>query len=153
MAGTFLAARADHHPVHADGASGWSTPSASPGSSEDADHVPTHARPRPSARRRSRLAAAAAAATRPAGRSRSATACGTPTRQPVYQKCADAFQQQNPNIKIQIETKNWGDYWSGLARGFIADTAPDVFTDHLAKYPQFAQSQVIEPLDTERAST
>jgi multiple sugar transport system substrate-binding protein len=67
---------------------------------------------------------------------------------PVYQKCADAFERQNPGIKIQIETKNWGDYWSGLARGFIGETAPDVFTDHLGKYPQFAQSQVIEPLST-----
>lgn len=66
---------------------------------------------------------------------------------PVYQKCANAFERQNPNIKIQIETKNWGDYWSGLARGFIGETAPDVFTDHLAKYPQFAESKVIEPLD------
>jgi multiple sugar transport system substrate-binding protein len=69
-------------------------------------------------------------------------------QKPVYQKCADKFQQQNPNIRIQIENKNWGDYWSGLARGFIAETAPDVFTDHLGKYPQFAQSQVIEPVNT-----
>jgi multiple sugar transport system substrate-binding protein len=69
-------------------------------------------------------------------------------QKPVYQKCADKFQQANPNIRIQIENKNWGDYWSGLARGFIADTAPDVFTDHLGKYPQFAQSEVIEPVST-----
>jgi len=69
-------------------------------------------------------------------------------QKPVYQKCADKFEQQNQNIKIQIENKNWGDYWSGLARGFIADTAPDVFTDHLSKYPQFAQSEVIEPVST-----
>jgi multiple sugar transport system substrate-binding protein len=67
---------------------------------------------------------------------------------PVYQKCADKFEQANSNIKIQIENKNWGDYWSGLARGFIGETAPDVFTDHLGKYPQFAQSEVIEPLST-----
>ena len=69
-------------------------------------------------------------------------------QKPVYQKCADAFQQSNPNIHVQIENKNWGDYWSGLARGFIADTAPDVFTDHLGKYPQFATSEVIEPVST-----
>jgi multiple sugar transport system substrate-binding protein len=67
---------------------------------------------------------------------------------PVYQKCADKFEQANPNIRIQIENKNWGDYWSGLARGFIGETAPDVFTDHLNKYPQFAESEVIEPLST-----
>jgi multiple sugar transport system substrate-binding protein len=70
-------------------------------------------------------------------------------QKPVYQKCADRFEQAHPNIKIQIENKNWGDYWSGLARGFIADTAPDVFTDHLSKYPQFAQSEVIEPVSTQ----
>jgi multiple sugar transport system substrate-binding protein len=69
-------------------------------------------------------------------------------QKPVYQKCADKFEQANPDIKIQIENKNWGDYWSGLARGFIAETAPDVFTDHLGKYPQFAISEVIEPVDT-----
>ena len=69
-------------------------------------------------------------------------------QKPVYQKCADKFQQANPNIQVQIENKNWGDYWSGLARGFIADTAPDVFTDHLGKYPQFATSEVIEPVST-----
>jgi multiple sugar transport system substrate-binding protein len=68
-------------------------------------------------------------------------------QEPVYQKCANAFQQQNPNIKIKIELNNWNDYWGGLARGFIGETAPDVFTDHLAKYPQFAQSEVIEPLN------
>jgi multiple sugar transport system substrate-binding protein len=67
---------------------------------------------------------------------------------PVYQKCADAFHRANPDITVNVETKNWGDYWGGLARGFIADTAPDVFTDHLAKFPQFAQSGVIEAVDT-----
>jgi multiple sugar transport system substrate-binding protein len=67
---------------------------------------------------------------------------------PVYQKCANAFQRQNPNIRIQLEPRNWNDYWSGLSRGFIGETAPDVFTDHLSKFPQFEQSQVIEPLDT-----
>jgi multiple sugar transport system substrate-binding protein len=69
-------------------------------------------------------------------------------QKPVYQKCADKFQQRNPDIRVQIENKNWGDYWSGLARGFVGETAPDVFTDHLGKYPQFAQSEVIEPVNT-----
>jgi multiple sugar transport system substrate-binding protein len=67
---------------------------------------------------------------------------------PVYRKCADAFERQNPGIKIQLETRIWNDYWSTLARGFIGETAPDVFTDHLAKYPQFAESEVIEPVST-----
>ncbi|HWT26281.1 MAG TPA: sugar ABC transporter substrate-binding protein [Solirubrobacteraceae bacterium] len=68
-------------------------------------------------------------------------------QQPVYQQCANAFEKQNPDIRISIQLNNWNDYWGGLARGFIGETAPDVFTDHLAKYPQFAQSEVIEPLN------
>jgi multiple sugar transport system substrate-binding protein len=69
-------------------------------------------------------------------------------QKPMYEQCAKKFEQANPDIKIQIENKNWGDYWSGLARGFVSETSVDVFTDHLGKYPQFAQSEVIEPLDT-----
>ncbi len=69
-------------------------------------------------------------------------------QKPVYEKCAAKFEQQNPGITVQIENENWGDYWSGLARGFIAETASDVFTDHLGKYPQFAISEVIQPVST-----
>jgi multiple sugar transport system substrate-binding protein len=72
---------------------------------------------------------------------------------PVYQKCANEFQKTHPNIRIKLVTQNWNDYWGGLARGFIGETAPDVFTDHLAKYPQFAQSAVIEPLNKQIAAS
>ncbi|MBV9002611.1 MAG: hypothetical protein JO304_26390, partial [Solirubrobacterales bacterium] len=51
---------------------------------------------------------------------------------PVYQKCADRFHTLNPTITVKLQTADWNDYWAGLARGFIADTAPDVFTDHLS---------------------
>ena len=68
-------------------------------------------------------------------------------QQPGYQKCADAFQQQNPGLRIHISQYGWDDYWSKLTAGFIADTAPDVFTDHLAKYAQFVDLEVLRPLD------
>lgn len=57
---------------------------------------------------------------------------------PAYQQCADAFMAANPNIKVNISQKGWDDYWSGIQNGMIAGNAPDVFTDHLAKYPEFA---------------
>jgi multiple sugar transport system substrate-binding protein len=57
---------------------------------------------------------------------------------PAYQQCADAFMAANPSIKINITQQGWSDYWSNIQNGFIAGTAPDVFTDHLAKYPEFA---------------
>jgi len=67
---------------------------------------------------------------------------------PMYQKCANAFEDQNPNIQIRITQTTWNDYWAALAREFIGETAPDVFTDHLAKFPQFVSSDVIEPVST-----
>jgi multiple sugar transport system substrate-binding protein len=57
-------------------------------------------------------------------------------QQPAYQACSDAFQKLHPNITIQIEQAGWGNYWDGLTAGLVAGTAPDVFTDHLAKYPE-----------------
>jgi multiple sugar transport system substrate-binding protein len=68
-------------------------------------------------------------------------------QQPGYQKCADAFQQQNPGLKIHISQYGWDTYWSKLTAGFIADTAPDVFTDHLARYAQYVDLKVLRPLD------
>ena len=55
---------------------------------------------------------------------------------PAYQACADAFMAANPNIKVNITQSGWGDYWNNIQTGMVAGTAPDVFTDHLAKYPR-----------------
>jgi multiple sugar transport system substrate-binding protein len=68
-------------------------------------------------------------------------------QQPGYQKCADAFAGANPGLKVHISQYGWDSYWSKLTAGFIADTAPDVFTDHLAKFAQFADLKVLRPLD------
>jgi multiple sugar transport system substrate-binding protein len=68
-------------------------------------------------------------------------------QQPGYQKCADAFHKQNPGLTIHISQYGWDDYWSKLTAGFIADTAPDVFTDHLSKFAQFVDLKVLRPLD------
>ncbi|TCC05381.1 ABC transporter substrate-binding protein [Kribbella soli] len=68
-------------------------------------------------------------------------------QQPGYQKCADAFAQANPGLKIHISQYGWDAYWSKLTAGFIADTAPDVFTDHLSKFAQYVDLKVLRPLD------
>lgn len=57
---------------------------------------------------------------------------------PPYQACTDAFMAANPNIKVTLTQLGWGDYWSGIQNGFIANDAPDIFMDHLAQYPAFA---------------
>ena len=66
-------------------------------------------------------------------------------QQPAYQACADEFHKQNPNITVKIEQLGWDDYWSGLQTGMVGGTAPDVFTNHLAKYPEFAsKNQLVD---------
>ena len=67
-------------------------------------------------------------------------------QQPGYQQCADAFERES-GIEVKITQYGWNDYWSKLTAGFIADRAPDVFTNHLGKYPQFAELGVLVPLD------
>ena len=65
---------------------------------------------------------------------------------PMYQACADAFTKANPTIKVELQQKGWDDYWTGITTGFVSGTAPDVFTDHLAKYPEFATNNQIVDL-------
>ncbi len=68
---------------------------------------------------------------------------------PAYEACAAAFSEANPDIQIEISQFGWGDYWDTLQTGFVAGNAPDVFTNHLAKYPEFVANGLlvdIQPL-------
>jgi multiple sugar transport system substrate-binding protein len=73
-------------------------------------------------------------------------------QQPGYQKCADEFAAQNPGLRVHIAQYGWDSYWSKLTAGFISDTAPDVFTDHLAKFAQYVDLGVLRPLDSLEAT-
>jgi multiple sugar transport system substrate-binding protein len=57
-------------------------------------------------------------------------------QQPAYQACADEFTKRNPNITISIEQAGWSQYWDGLTTALVSGTAPDVFTNHIAHYPE-----------------
>ncbi len=64
---------------------------------------------------------------------------------PAYTECASQFMESNPDITVEIEQLGWGDYWEGIQSGFITGDAPDVFTNHLAKYPEFvALEQLVD---------
>lgn len=60
-----------------------------------------------------------------------------------YQACAAAFTEKNPGIIVNVEQAGWDDYWNAIQTGFVSGDAPDVFTDHLAKYPEFAVKEQI----------
>ena len=66
---------------------------------------------------------------------------------PAYQKCAEKFHEANPNASVKISQFAWDDYWNKLTNAFVASDAPDVFADHLAKYPEFVSQQQLVPLD------
>lgn len=66
---------------------------------------------------------------------------------PAYQACAKDFEKENPGLRVRISQLGWSDYWTKLTAGFIAGTQPDVFTDHIQKFGQFADLEVLEPLD------
>ncbi|MFI7498293.1 extracellular solute-binding protein [Streptomyces sp. NPDC049687] len=66
---------------------------------------------------------------------------------PAYQACAKGFEKANPGLKVKITQMGWDDYWTKLTASFIAGTQPDVFTDHIQKFGQFADLKVLEPLD------
>ncbi|HEY5836767.1 ABC transporter substrate-binding protein [Streptomyces sp.] len=69
-------------------------------------------------------------------------------QQPAYQRCADDFEQKNPGIHIRFEQRGWDDYWPGITFGLVSESAPDVFTDHLAKFGDLARLHQLLPLDT-----
>jgi multiple sugar transport system substrate-binding protein len=64
-------------------------------------------------------------------------------QEPAYKKCAEDFSKVNPGIKVNVIQKGWDDYWTGINTGFVSGTAPDIFTNHLAKYPEFANNNQI----------
>ena len=64
---------------------------------------------------------------------------------PPYEQCATAFEEANPGINIEIEQLGWNDYWTAITTGFVTGDTPDVFTNHLAKYPEFvALEQLVD---------
>jgi len=66
---------------------------------------------------------------------------------PAYKQCAADFTKANPDIKVKITQRGWGDYWTTLSNGFVAGNAPDVFVNHLSKYPEYAANDQLLPLD------
>lgn len=58
---------------------------------------------------------------------------------PGYQQCADDFEEST-GITVNITQYSWDDYWTALQSGMSTGSAPDVFTDHVTYYPEFAEN-------------
>lgn len=71
---------------------------------------------------------------------------------PVYQQCAAKFEADNPGIKIKITQDSWDNYWTTLTTGFVSGTAPDVFVNHLSRFPEFLANGIMVDLTDEIAA-
>ncbi|WP_240470947.1 ABC transporter substrate-binding protein [Schaalia suimastitidis] len=58
---------------------------------------------------------------------------------PGYRQCAAAFQEENPDIEVQITQFGWGDYWMQITATMVAEAAPDVFTNHTGQFGKYAE--------------
>jgi multiple sugar transport system substrate-binding protein len=57
-------------------------------------------------------------------------------QKPLYQQCARDFERDHPGVRIRLQQQGWDDYWATLSTGFVAGTAPDVFTNHLTRFAE-----------------
>lgn len=63
------------------------------------------------------------------------------------QKIIDAFEEENPDITIEVTTLPYGDYGTALQTDLAAGTAADVFDLEYAQYAQFQSSGVLAPIE------
>ncbi|MFJ3473400.1 ABC transporter substrate-binding protein [Microbacterium maritypicum] len=64
-----------------------------------------------------------------------------------YEKCADLFNEQNPDIDVKVSYYNWNDYWTKLTAGFVAGDAPDTFMNHANYFPEYVSQGQLLALD------
>lgn len=62
------------------------------------------------------------------------------TQLPGYQACAKSFEAHHPDIQIRITQAGWADYWTVISTGIVSGTAPDVFANHPARYPELMKN-------------
>ena len=64
---------------------------------------------------------------------------------PAYEECAANFNADNPGINVNVENIGWDDYWTNLQTEMVGGGAADVFTNHLARYPEFvSKGQILD---------
>jgi multiple sugar transport system substrate-binding protein len=68
------------------------------------------------------------------------------SQRPAIQQCAADFERRHPGTRVRVQQQGWDDYWSTLSTGFISDTAPDVFTNHLQKFPEHVENGLLVDL-------
>ena len=64
----------------------------------------------------------------------------------VIQKAADKFMQDNPKVKINIETFSWGDFYTKWTTGLASGNVPDMSTALPSHVVEMMDSEAVIPL-------
>ena len=65
---------------------------------------------------------------------------------PAYRQCAADFARRHPGTTVKVTQAGWDDYWTAISTGILAEVAPDVFANHLSKYPEFVANDLLVDL-------
>lgn len=65
----------------------------------------------------------------------------------VYQELIDLFEEQNPDIHVEMQLTPWDQYWTKFDAAAGANQAADVFFMNIW-VPKYAEAGVLEPLDS-----
>ncbi len=69
-------------------------------------------------------------------------------QEPGMRAIADAFEAENPDIKINIEVTGWDEYWTKLEAAGTGGALPDVFWMHINNFRKYADAGLLEGIDT-----
>lgn len=62
------------------------------------------------------------------------------TQLPAYRAAARAFEAGHPGIRVHITQIGWYDYWISLTTAMLSETAPDVFINHISRFPELQRN-------------
>lgn len=68
-------------------------------------------------------------------------------QEPAYQEIIKAFEEKNPNIKVNLQLTPWKEYWTKLEAGGTVGQMPDVFWMHPDRILPYQASDLLMNLD------
>ena len=64
-------------------------------------------------------------------------------QEPGMKAIADAFTQENPNIKVKVEVTPWNQYWTKLEAAATGGELPDVFWMHVNNFLKYQSNGLL----------
>jgi multiple sugar transport system substrate-binding protein len=68
---------------------------------------------------------------------------GSPAEAEVWQRVAQEFEAQHPDIKVKVEVNDWDSYWEKIRVLMAGGTPPDVFAMDAPLYPDWQSRGVL----------